>query len=167
MTTFAVPPAGAPAWREIYLTPPDVGLDMPAGTRCPIDGTALRPRLDGWACPMCGAAWDFRGLGGRWLPDTAVVAAIEPTLRRRVSPVAVAFVLAVVAGCALAAAGLVSVMNEFDKRLLWWLAALVGAAAVAVVLGAFAGRFRDWLRYRHNRVVRVLGERVADGDVVR
>jgi hypothetical protein len=155
MTTFAVPPAGAPAWREIYRTPPDVRLDIPAGTWCPIDDTTLRSRLDGWACPMCGAAWNFRGTGGRWLADTAAVATVEPTVRWRVSPTAAAGV----AGCALVAAGLVDVLTQLDERLVWWLSAAVGAAAVLLLAGAWLSGQIENSRFRHNTV------RVLDGEV--
>ncbi|WP_433732568.1 hypothetical protein ACQP2Y_46755 (plasmid) [Actinoplanes sp. CA-051413] len=149
MTTFAVPPTGSPAWREIYQTPPDVQT----GRWCPIDDTTLVVRLDGWSCPACGAAWDFQGLAGRWLADTAAVTTIEPAARWRLSPPAA---MAGVAGCALAAAGMVAVLGELDERLVWWLAAVVGAAAVLLLAGAWLARQLEDRRHRHNRVLRTV-----------
>jgi hypothetical protein len=148
MTTFAVPPTGSPAWREIYPTPPDVRLDLGAGVWCPIDDTTLQIRLDGYGCPRCRAAWDFRGLSGRWLAEVAS-AEVAPSVRWRPSPATVA---AGIAGCALVAAGLVVVLTQLDERLVWWLSAVIGAAAVLIVAGAWlAGQFEN-RRYRHNTV---------------
>ena len=57
MTTFAVPPAGSPMWREIYPAPRDVRFDV--GPFCPIDDTHLHSErqsgLPGWVCPTYGA----------------------------------------------------------------------------------------------------------------
>lgn len=155
MTTFAVPPTGSPAWREIYQTPPDVRT----GRWCPIDDTTLQIRLDGYGCPSCGAAWDFQGLAGRWLAETAPVAVVEPAARWRLSPAAAA---AGVAGCALVAAGLVAVLDQLDERLLGWLSAVVAAAAVLMVAGAWLARKAEDRRYRHNRVLRVVDGEVRD-----
>ena len=151
MTTFAVPPAGSPAWRRHYPTPPDVKLNIPAGTWCPIDDTTLQNRPDGWSCPTCKAAWNFHGLAGRWLD--------EPTVRWRPSAV---LVLAGLAGCAAAAAALVAVLGELDQRLLWWLSAAIAAAAVLYVAAGWLSRqIADW-PYRHNRVI---GPVDRDGEV--
>jgi peptidoglycan/LPS O-acetylase OafA/YrhL len=155
MTTFAVPPTGSPAWREIYPAPPDVQT----GRWCPIDDTTLKIRLDGYSCPACGAAWDFQGRSGRWLADTAQLATVEPAVRWWLSPSAV---VAGVTGCALAAVSVVAVLGELDERLVWWLAAVVGAAAVLLVAGAWLARQSEDRRYRHNRVLRVV-----DGEVTR
>lgn len=153
MTTFAVPPAGSPVWREIYQCPPDVQV----GRWCPIDDTTLTVRLDGWACPKCGAAWDFQGRSGRWLAEVAAVVTVEPVLRWRLSPAAAA---TGVAGCALVAAGLVAVLDELDEHVVWWLAAVVGAAAVLLLAGAWAARQLD--EHRHNRVLPVVDGEVRD-----
>jgi hypothetical protein len=154
MTTFAVPPTGSPAWREIYQSPPDVQT----GRWCPIDDTTLRIRLDGYGCPTCGAAWDFQGLSGRWLADTAQLAIVEPAVRWRLSPAAA---VAGVAGCAVAAAGLVAVLGELDERLVWWLSAVVGAAAVLLRAGAWLAPQIEERRYRHSRVLRTVDSEVA------
>jgi hypothetical protein len=59
-------------WRSLLAAPLDARFDD--GTYCPMDDTVLRVRLDGWACPHCRGAWDFRGLSARWLPlDAAEV----------------------------------------------------------------------------------------------
>jgi len=140
MTTFAVPPAGSPAWRQIHPSPPNAPL-YTVGPFCPLDDTQLQERADGFGCPVCSAAWDFHGLAGRWLA--------EP-VRWRPSAVVV---LAGLAGCAATAAALVAVLGELDRRLLWW---LIGAIAAAVVLYVAAGwlsrQIADW-PYRHNRVI--------------
>jgi hypothetical protein len=147
MTTFTVPPAGSPAWREIYLTPPDVRV----GRWCPIDDHELRIRLDGWGCPRCAAAWDFHGLAGRWLADTAAaMATAAPAVRWRPSAVAV---LAGGAGCAAAADALVAVLGGLDQRLLWWLSAAIAAAAVLYVAAGWLSRQIADRLYRHNRVI--------------
>jgi hypothetical protein len=141
MTTFAVPPTGAPTWQEIYPVPPLLRLET-VGPWCPLDDTRLQVRQDGWGCPVCSAAWDFHGLAGRWLD--------EPAVRWRPSAVAV---LAGVAGCAAAAAALVAVLGELDVRLVWWLIAVIAAAAVLyVAAGWLSGQIAD-RPYRHNRVI--------------
>jgi hypothetical protein len=141
MTTFAVPPAGSPAWRRHYPSPPDVKLNIPAGTWCPIDDTTLQNRPDGWDCPTCKAAWNFHGLAGRWLD--------EP-VRWRPSAV---LVLAGLAGCAAAAAVLVAVLGELDQRLVWWLSAAIAAATVLYVAAGWLSRQIADRPYRHNRVI--------------
>lgn len=148
MTTFAVPPTGSPVWREIYTTPPDVQT----GQWCPIDDTTLRVRLDGWGCPGCRAAWDFHGTHGRWLADTAALAVGHPPVRWRRSALTV---LASVAGCAVVAVGLVALLGAFDERLVWWLAAAIAVATVAVPTFAWVARKVDDFPYRHNRVTAV------------
>lgn len=142
MTSFAVPRAGSPAWREIYQFPPDV-LVTPW---CPIDDTTLQGRPDGYGCPTCGAAWDAQGRHGRWLP------------RRRLSPVTA---VAGMAGCAAAAAVLVTVLGEFGERLVWWLAAVVAAAAVLIVAGAWLAGQVEGRRYRHNQILGVVEAEVT------
>lgn len=150
MTTFAVPPAGSPAWREIYPSPPNAQL-YTVGPYCPLDDTVLRERPDGFGCPLCCAAWDFHGLTGRWLD--------EPVVRWRPSAVTIVTGLA---GCAATAAALSAVLGELDQRLVWWLAAAAAAAAVLYVAAVWvSGRIADW-PYRHNRV---LG--TVDGEVAR
>ena len=150
MTTFAVPPTGSRAWRELHPTPPNARL-YTVGPYCPLDDTMLQERADGFSCPLCWAAWDFHGMAGRWLT--------EPPARRRPSAGAV---LAGLAGCAAVAAALVAVLGELDQRLLWWLAAAIAAAALLyVAAGWLSGRIADW-PYRHNRV---LG--TVDGEVSR
>ena len=145
MTTFAVPPAGSPAWREIHPTPPNARL-YTVGPYCPLDETVLKERADGFVCPVCSAAWDFHGLAGRWLAET------EPAVRWRPSAVVV---LAGLAGCAAAAVALVAVLGGLDQRLLWWLSAAIAAAAVLyVAAGWLSGRIADW-PYRHHRVTAV------------
>jgi hypothetical protein len=145
MTTFTVPRVGSPVWRRIYLVPPDVRT----GRWCPIDDTTLQIRLDGWACPTCGAAWDFQGLAGRWLADSAAVVAV-PAVRWRPSAVAV---LTGLAGCAVAAAVLVAGLGALDDRVLLWLIAVVAAAAgLLPVAGWLSRRVADW-PYRHNRLL--------------
>ncbi|RZU46538.1 hypothetical protein EV385_6612 [Krasilnikovia cinnamomea] len=151
MTTFTVPLPGSLAWRKLHPVPPNAPLYM-VGPYCPLDDTQLQERADGFGCPVCEAAWDFHGLSGRWLPATAAVATGETPARWRTWAPALA---AGVAACALGAAAVV-----LDERLVCWLAAMIGAAAVAVVLGALVGRYRDWLRYRHNRVMRVIAREV-------
>jgi hypothetical protein len=146
MKTFTVPPIASPVWREIYLVPPDVRT----GRWCPIDDTTLQIRLDGWACPRCGAAWDFQGLAGWWLTDTTEVIAVAPTVRWRPSAVAV---LTGLAGCAVTAAFLVAGLSDLDERLLLWLIAVVATAAVLLpTAGWLSRRIADW-PYRHNRVL--------------
>lgn len=141
MTTFAVPPAGSPAWRRLQPTPPNAQL-YTVGPYCPIDDTMLKERADGFGCPLCSAAWDFYGLAGRW--------PAEPAVRWRPSAVVV---LAGLAGCAAAAAVLVAVLGELDQRLLWWLGAVIAAAAVLYVAAGWLSRqVADW-PYRHNRVI--------------
>jgi hypothetical protein len=140
MTTVAVPPTGSPAWRQIHPTPPNAPL-YTVGPYCPLDDTVLQERADGFGCPICSAAWDFHGLAGRWLD--------EPAVRWRPSAVLV------LAGCAIAAAGLVTLLHMLDEHLVLLFAALIAAAAVAIVLIPLAGRARDWARYRHNRVTAV------------
>jgi hypothetical protein len=149
MTTFAVPPTGSPAWRQIHPIPPNAPL-YTVGPYCPLDDTVLRERADGFGCPACSAAWDFHGLAGRWLD--------EPAVRWRPSAL---LVLAGLAGCAAVAAGLVALLNMLDEHLVLLFAAVIAAAAVAVVLVPLVGRARDWARYRHN-TVRVLD---VDGEV--
>ena len=140
MTTFTVPAAGSPAWRQIYLTPPPAQL-YTVGPFCPLDDTQLQERTDGFGCPLCSAAWDFHGLSGHWLA--------LPAVRWRPSTIAV---LAGLAGSAVAAFALVTVLSTVDDRLVWWLAA--GLAAVAVLypaVGWVSRRFAD-RPYRHNRL---------------
>ncbi len=141
MTTFAVPPAGAPAWREIYQSPPDVQT----GRWCPLDDTTLVIRLDGWSCPVCSAAWDFHGLAGRWLSEV-------PAVRWRPST---ALMLSILAGSAFAAAGVVMLADLLDQRLLWWLISAVAAATVLyAAVGWLSALVAGW-PYRHNRITAV------------
>jgi hypothetical protein len=143
MTTFAVPSAGPLAWRQIYPTPPNARI-FTVGPYCPLDETVLQERPDGFVCPVCRAAWDFRGLASRWLD--------EPAVRWRPSTVVV---LAVLASCAAAAVALVAVLGDLDQRLLVWLSAAIAAAAVVyVAAGWLSGRIADW-PYRRNRVTAV------------
>lgn len=53
--------------RDLFRSPRDARFET-VGTFCPLDDTALKVRADGWGCPKCLAAWDFKGLHGRWLP---------------------------------------------------------------------------------------------------
>jgi hypothetical protein len=156
MTTFVVPPAGSPAWREIYPTPPDVRLDLGAGRWCPLDDTTLQIRLDGYGCPRCRAAWDFQGLSGRWLAEVTS-AEVAPSVRWRPSAL---LVLAGLAGSAFAAAGLVALLSTLDEHLVLLFAAVIAAAAAAIVLVPLTGRIRDGIRDRHTAVCvpRVDGE---------
>ncbi|GGL17828.1 hypothetical protein [Mangrovihabitans endophyticus] len=155
MTTFAVPPTGSPAWREIYPVPPLLRLET-VGPWCPLDDSRLQVREDGWGCTACQAGWDFHGEAARWLQAATTPAA--PVVRWRPSAV---LVLAGLAGCAAVAAGLVALLSLLDEHLVLLFAAVIAAAAVAVVLVPLAGRARDWARYRHN-TVRVLD---VDGEV--
>lgn len=155
MTTYAVPPTGSPAWREIYPVPPLLRLET-VGPWCPLDDSRLQTREDGWGCTACTAGWDFYGESARWLPSAAELAV--PAVRWRPSAL---LVLAGLAGCAAAAAALVALLSTLDEHLVLLFAAVIAAAAVAVVLVPLAGRTRDWARYRHN-TVRVLD---ADGEV--
>lgn len=143
MTTFAVPPAGAPAWRELYPVLPDVTT----GRWCPLDDTTLQNHRDGWVCPTCAAWWDFRGLHGRWLADIAAIAVPQPVVRFQPSP------LLVVAGAAGAAVVLMAVLVELDTVLVWWLAAAVAAAAVLYGAAAVVSRVVADRPYRHNQVI--------------
>ena len=143
MSTFAVPPAGAPAWRELYPVPPDVTT----GRWCPLDNTTLDNHRDGWACPTCAAAWDFRGQAGRWLADTAAIAVPRPVVRFEPSP------LLVVAGAAAAAVVLVTVLDDLDTALVWWLAAAVATATALFAAGAWVSRVVAERPYRHNQVI--------------
>lgn len=149
MTTFTVPPAGSPAWRQIHLTPPNAPL-YTIGPYCPLDDTVLRARRDGYGCPVCCAAWDFHGLAGRWLPEVPVVP--EPVVRWRPST---ALMLSILAGSAFAAAGVVMLADMLDPRLLWWLIAALAAAAVVIVAYALGCRVAAWWPYRHNRIIAV------------
>jgi hypothetical protein len=148
MTTFAVPPAGSPAWREIYPTPPDVRLDLGAGRWCPLDDSTLQIRLDGYGCPRCRAAWDFQGLSGRWLAEVQA-AEVAPSVHWRPSA---PLVLAGLAGSAFAAIGLVALLSALDEHLVLLFAALIAAAAAAIVLVPLTGRVREWVHDRHSAV---------------
>jgi hypothetical protein len=123
-----------------------VKLDLEAGRWCPLDGTTLKVRLDGYGCPACGAAWDVKGRSGRWLPASAELSTVEPVVRWRLSPLEL---VAGVTGCAVAAAGVVAMLGELDERLVWWLAAVVGAAVVLLLAGAWLARQIEDRRYRH------------------
>jgi hypothetical protein len=144
MTTIAVPPAGSPAWRGIYPTPPDVRLDIPAGTWCPLDDTTLQIRLDGWGCSTCKAAWNFQGQAGRWLSEPEAT-----TVHWRPSAVTM------LAECAAIAAALVALLGTLDERLVWLLAAAIAIAAAAVPTYAWVARKIADFPYRHNRVIAV------------
>ena len=146
MTTFAVPPAGSPAWREIYPVPPLLRLET-VGPWCPLDDSRLQVRENGWGCTACQAGWDFYGESARWLPTAAELAV--PVVHWRPSAL---LVLSGLAGCAVTAAGLAVALGALDEHLVLLFAAALAAAAVAIVLGALGGRARDWARYRHNTV---------------
>jgi hypothetical protein len=143
MTTFAVPPVGSPAWREIYKLPPDVKT----GTWCPIDDTTLQFRPDGWTCPECKAAWNLQGRGGRWLPesDDAVVASV------RWRPSAPTMLVGVI-GCAVAGFGLATLLNRLDEQLAWLVSAVIALAAAAIPTYAWVVRKIEDFPYRHNTV---------------
>lgn len=146
MTTIAVPPAGAPAWREIYRLPPNVRT----GTWCPIDDTTLQVRLDGWSCPTCKAAWNFHGQDGRWLPETAPVQPV--TVRWR--PSAVTLLVGII-GCAIAGFGLATLLNKLDDLVVWLLSSVVAIAAAGIPTYAWVVRKIDDFPYRHNKVTKV------------
>jgi hypothetical protein len=122
MTTFAVPPAGSSAWRQIHLTPPNAPL-YTVGPYCPLDDTQLQERADGFGCPVCSAAWNFHGLAGRWLN--------EPVHWR---PSAVA--VSAGNGRWLADDGPAAERRRLDR----WTATAIAAGA-AIGLGAGAGRW--------------------------
>jgi hypothetical protein len=144
MTTFAVPPAGSPAWRQIYPTPPNAAL-YTVGPYCPLDDIQLQERADGFGCPVCSAAWNFHGLAGRWLTDTM-------TVRWRPSA---ALVLSGLVGCAATAAVLAAMLGDLDQRLVWWLIAAIATAAVLYVTAGWLSRqVAEW-PYRHNQVLGV------------
>lgn len=147
MTTVAVPPAGSLAWREVHPTPPNARL-YTVGPFCPIDDTTLRPRLDGFVCPVCRAGWNCHGLAGRWLPRT------EPKPQSRLSPVvAAARAVAGVAVCAVIAVAVISGIDQLDEDLQWWLiAALTAAGVLSPAAGWWSRRVADW-PYRHNRLL--------------
>jgi hypothetical protein len=149
MTTIAVPPTGSPEWRNIYRTPPDVKLNIPAGTWCPIDDTTLQIRPYGWTCPTCKGAWNFQGTDGRWLTELDGQA---PSVRWRPSALAM---LAGLAGCAAIGAALAYLLNSLDQRLMWCLAAAIAVAAAAIPAYAWAVRMIDNFPYRNNRIVAV------------
>ena len=152
MTTFAVPPAGSPAWQEIYPVPPVLRLET-VGPWCPLDDSRLQVRTDGWGCTSCQAGWDFYGESARWLAESKAV--VVAPVRWRPSPVKVLAGLVGLAGCAAAAVALAAVLGELDGRLLWWLIAAIAATAVLyVAAGWLSGRIADW-PYRHNRVTAV------------
>jgi hypothetical protein len=148
MTTISVPPTGSPAWRDIYRTPPDVKLNIPAGTWCPIDDTTLQIRLDGWSCPTCKGAWNFQGTGGRWLTEPGQA----PSVRWRPSTVTM---LAGLVACAAIGAALAFLLNSLDEQLVWWLSAVIAVTAAAIPTYAWAARKIDGFPYRHNRVIAV------------
>jgi hypothetical protein len=150
MTTFAVPPAGSPSWRQIHPTPPNAQL-YTVGPFCPLDDTLLQERADGFGCPVCSAAWDFHGLAGRWLA--------EPAVRWRPSAV---MVPAGMAGCAATAAALVAVLGQLDQRLLGWLSAAIAAAVVLYVAAGWLSRQIAGWPYRHNRVIGSIDGEVRD-----
>lgn len=149
MTTFAVPPAGAPTWRQIYPSPPNAQL-YTVGPYCPLDDSVLRERPDGFGCPVCSAAWNFHGLAGQWLADTKAAATAAPMVRWRASAV---LVLSGLAGCAAAAVALVAVLGQLDQRLVWWLAAAIAATTVLYVAGGWLSRRITDRPYRHNQVL--------------
>lgn len=70
MTTFPVPAAGSPVWREIYPVPPR--LDLGIGPWCPIDGAGVSVERYGWLCPVCLAWWDRTGGHPTWADAPAV-----------------------------------------------------------------------------------------------
>jgi hypothetical protein len=145
MTVFVVPPAGSPAWREIYPVPPLLRLET-AGPWCPLDDTRLQVRAGGWGCPACRAGWDFQGETARWLP---IATTVTPQVRWRPSAL---LILAGLAGSAAAAAGLVALLSALDEHLVLLFAAVIAAAAAAIVLVPLAGRAREWVRDRHSAV---------------
>jgi hypothetical protein len=150
MSLTTIPPAGSPAWREIYPVPPQV-QEWTAGPWCPLDDEQLRKQQGvGWTCPVCLAAWTFRGEAARWLPLPG-----EPPARRRPR---VGWVLA---GSAATAAGIAMPLAGLDEHLVLALSAVPGLATVAILAAAMTGRARDWVRYRHN-TVRLLADG-ADG----
>lgn len=144
MTTFAVPPTGCPAWREIYPTPPNAQL-YTVGPFCPLDDTQLQERADGFGCPACSAAWDFHGLSGRWLA--------LPAVRWRPSAIVV---LAGLAGCAAVSFALVAVLAAHDE-LVWWLAAVLAVIAVLYPAAGWVSRRVADRPYQHNRLGRRFG----------
>lgn len=184
MTTFALPNEGysAQQWRVIYRTPPDARFET-VGTYCPLDDTLLRVRLDGWGCPVCAAAWDFKGLHGRWLPsavdvldvdaqttdvpDVEADAAATVRLRRLDQRLAAGIGLGAVIGFGYSAGRAMDPHLEVPTDLVLMLAGLL-AAAGAVTFGVLV--LLGWLdarRYAGNEIVgpvELTAAEVPDGE---
>lgn len=147
MSITTVPPAGSPAWREIFPVPPQ--LRMQIGPWCSLDDSRLQVNAKGWDCPRCLAAWDFHGEISWWLPLPApvVLPVAPPAPRRRLSLPVLAGGLA---GCFAAAAGIAVPLARLDEHVVLGAAGVPAAAAVGIVAAALTGRARDWVRFRHN-----------------
>ncbi|MFI7074925.1 hypothetical protein [Micromonospora sediminicola] len=98
------PPLAGPLLREVFPVPPVLRL-ADVGAFCPLDDSVLAREVDGWSCPVCGAAWDHAGRDGWWpiTPRVELVDQDDDTAGpRRSTRVRVAVAAAVAAGPAAA-----------------------------------------------------------------